>query len=63
MGLDPLKRAIQKYIEDELAEELIRNKDADAKLIFVDYNKDQDKVIIKFKKEKKNKKQLRQNKE
>lgn len=54
-GARPLKRAIQKYIEDELAEELIRNKDADAKLIFVDYNKEQDKVIIKFKKEKKQK--------
>lgn len=54
-GARPLKRAIQKYIEDELAEELIRNKDADAKLIFVDYNKEEDKVIIKFNKEKKTK--------
>ncbi len=54
-GARPLKRAIQKYIEDELAEELIRNKDAEAKLIIVDYNKVDDKVVIKFKKEKKSK--------
>ncbi len=54
-GARPLKRAIQKYIEDELADELIRNKDAEAKLIFVDFNKEEEKVIIKFKKEKKTK--------
>ena len=52
-GARPLKRAIQKYIEDELAEELIKNKDAEAKTITVDYNKENDKIIIKFKKEKK----------
>lgn len=54
-GARPLKRAIQKYIEDELAEELIKNKDADSKMISVDYNKENDKIIIKFKKEKKTK--------
>lgn len=52
-GARPLKRAIQKYIEDELAEELIKNKDADSKKILVDYNKENEKIIIKFKKAKK----------
>jgi ATP-dependent Clp protease ATP-binding subunit ClpC len=38
-GARPLKRAIQKYIEDELAEEIINTKLAEGDLIKVDFDK------------------------
>lgn len=51
-GARPLKRAIQKYVEDELAEELIKNTNDKARNISVDYDKEKDKIIIDIKAEK-----------
>lgn len=45
-GARPLKRAIQKYIEDELAEVIIRG-DVSGGTLDVDYDKETDKIVIK----------------
>lgn len=45
-GARPLKRAIQKYLEDPMAEEIIRNNLAEGDEIEVDYNKEKDEVIV-----------------
>ncbi len=45
-GARPLKRAIQKYIEDNLAEEIIRSNLSDGSEIIVDYKKDEDELKI-----------------
>ncbi len=56
-GARPLKRAIQKYLEDPLAEEIIRSKISEGDAIQVDYKKDAEEVSIKIvhSKEKKSK--------
>jgi len=46
-GARPLKRAIQKYVEDTLAEEIIKTKLTDKDLITVDYLPDQDEITVK----------------
>ena len=48
-GARPLKRAIQKYLEDELAEVIIKGV-AEGTELDVDYNKTDDKIVIKEKK-------------
>ena len=45
-GARPLKRAIQKYLEDPLAEEIIRSKIAEGDTIEVDYKKDEGEIFI-----------------
>ena len=45
-GARPLKRAIQKYLEDELAEEIIKSKIQVGDNIKVDLNKDKTKLIL-----------------
>lgn len=45
-GARPLKRAIQKYLEDPLAEEIIRTKLDPGSIIQVDYDKDADDMKI-----------------
>ena len=45
-GARPLKRAIQKYIEDNLAEEIIRSNLKDGSEIIVDYKKGDDELKI-----------------
>jgi ATP-dependent Clp protease ATP-binding subunit ClpC len=45
-GARPLKRAIQKYLEDPLAEEIIKTKIEAGSIILVDYNKETDEIII-----------------
>jgi ATP-dependent Clp protease ATP-binding subunit ClpC len=45
-GARPLKRAIQKYLEDELAEEIIKSKIQIGDNIKVDLNKDKSKLIL-----------------
>ena len=45
-GARPLKRAIQKYLEDELAEEIIKSKIQVGDNIKVDLNKDKSKLIL-----------------
>lgn len=51
-GARPLKRAIQKYLEDPLAEEIIRSKVAEGDVIEVDYIKDAEEISIQIKKAK-----------
>ena len=45
-GARPLKRAIQKYLEDELAEEIIKSKIQTGDNIKVDLNKDKSKLVL-----------------
>ncbi len=45
-GARPLKRAIQKYVEDNVAEEIIRTKLTENDVIIVDYDKEKDEVIV-----------------
>lgn len=55
-GARPLHRAIQKYIEDPLAEEIINAHVEEGDVIKVDYNDKKDEVVVKVKKDKKPKK-------
>jgi ATP-dependent Clp protease ATP-binding subunit ClpC len=43
-GARPLKRALQKYLEDQIAEEILRNKLGDESVINVRYNKKTDEL-------------------
>ncbi|WGK64205.1 ATP-dependent Clp protease ATP-binding subunit [Croceiramulus getboli] len=52
-GARPLKRAIQKYIEDALAEEIIKSKLHEGDSIFMDFDKEKDELTIEIKKEEK----------
>ncbi|UPT66105.1 MAG: ATP-dependent Clp protease ATP-binding subunit [Sphingobacteriales bacterium JAD_PAG50586_3] len=47
-GARPLKRAIQKYIEDPLAEQILSSKLAEGDTISVDYDKDKEDVKIEI---------------
>ncbi|XLS27679.1 ATP-dependent Clp protease ATP-binding subunit [Flavobacteriaceae bacterium M23B6Z8] len=49
-GARPLKRAIQKYIEDALAEEIITSKIDEGDEIFMDLNKEKEALTIDIKK-------------
>jgi ATP-dependent Clp protease ATP-binding subunit ClpC len=49
-GARPLKRAIQKYIEDPLAEQIIQSTVEEGDHILVDYNKEKDEVTVTSKK-------------
>ena len=49
-GARPLKRAIQKYIEDALAEEIVNAKLKENDTIFMDLDEDKQKLTIKIKK-------------
>ncbi len=50
-GARPLKRAIQKYIEDALAEEIVNSKLEEGNSIFMDLNESKEELTIKIKKE------------
>jgi len=52
-GARPLKRAIQKYIEDSLAEEIVNSKLTEGDSIFMDLDKEKNELTIKIKKGKK----------
>ncbi len=52
-GARPLKRAIQKYIEDALAEEIVNSKLSEGDTITMDLDKTESKLTIKIKKGKK----------
>lgn len=54
-GARPLKRAIQKYVEDPLAEELIVTKPNVHSKIVIDLNENGDDIALKIEKEKKQK--------
>lgn len=45
-GARPLKRAIQKYLEDPIAEELINNKIEEGDILKVDYLKEKDEIKV-----------------
>jgi ATP-dependent Clp protease ATP-binding subunit ClpC len=45
-GARPLKRAIQKYLEDPMAEEIIKSNLGEGDEIEVDYNKEKDEIIV-----------------
>jgi ATP-dependent Clp protease ATP-binding subunit ClpC len=49
-GARPLKRAIQKYIEDTLAEEIVNSQLQEGDAIFMDFDKENDKLILKIEK-------------
>ncbi len=49
-GARPLKRAIQKYLEDPLAEEIIKSKVAEGDEMFVDFDADNEEIIVESKK-------------
>ncbi|WP_298487068.1 ATP-dependent Clp protease ATP-binding subunit [uncultured Maribacter sp.] len=49
-GARPLKRAIQKYIEDALAEEIVNSKLKEGDSIFMDLDKKKDELTIKIEK-------------
>lgn len=49
-GARPLKRAIQKYVEDPMAEIIIRTTIKEGDLLYVELNKEKDKIIITHKK-------------
>ena len=52
-GARPLKRAIQKYIEDALAEEIVNSKLEEGDTIHMDLDKANDELTINIKKAKK----------
>ncbi|MBT8187687.1 MAG: AAA family ATPase, partial [Croceitalea sp.] len=52
-GARPLKRAIQKYIEDALAEEIVNSNLDEGDTIFMDLDEKKDLLTIKIKKEEK----------
>lgn len=49
-GARPLKRAIQRYVEDVLTEEIISNNPEKGSKLILDYNKEDDKMIVQVKK-------------
>lgn len=51
-GARPLKRAIQKYIEDPITEEIIKSNPPKGSKMILDYNKDKDEMSVKVKKSK-----------
>jgi ATP-dependent Clp protease ATP-binding subunit ClpC len=54
-GARPLKRAIQKYLEDPLAEEIIRSNLSEGDIIDVDFDKEKEEIRIKTLKPKESK--------
>jgi ATP-dependent Clp protease ATP-binding subunit ClpC len=49
-GARPLKRAIQKYIEDPITEEIISSNPEKGSNLTLDYNKEEDKMVVTYKK-------------
>ncbi len=46
-GARPLKRAIQKYVEDSMAEEILKNNIQEGDIIEIDLNKETQEIIVK----------------
>ncbi len=55
-GARPLKRAIQKYLEDTIAEEILKGEVAEGDVLEIDYNKENDQMTVAHKKGTKRKK-------
>jgi ATP-dependent Clp protease ATP-binding subunit ClpC len=60
-GARPLKRAIQKYLEDPLAEEIIKSNLSEGDTIHITLEKEKQELIIKVKKAKKSSKKEEEN--
>ena len=54
-GARPLKRAIQKYVEDPLAEEMIKNPIAEGDIIEIDFDKTKKEIVVNVTKPKETK--------
>ena len=54
-GARPLKRSIQKYLEDPLAEQIIQHEIGDGDKLVVDYDDKKEEIVIKPKKGRKKK--------
>ncbi|MEO0470716.1 MAG: ATP-dependent Clp protease ATP-binding subunit [Bacteroidota bacterium] len=52
-GARPLQRALQKYLEDPIADEILESEAKPGDTLVVDYLKKDDKIIVKIKKKKK----------
>lgn len=52
-GARPLKRAIQRYVEDPLTEEIIASNPEKGSILTLDYDKENDKIVVKCTKPKK----------
>jgi ATP-dependent Clp protease ATP-binding subunit ClpC len=48
-GARPLKRAIQKYLEDPIAEEILKGEIHDGDILEIDYNKETDQIVVENK--------------
>ncbi len=59
-GARPLKRAIQRYVEDLLAEEIIKSNIKEGDTILLDYKDEKEELDIKIKKGRKSKKETKQ---
>ncbi len=62
-GARPLKRAIQKYLEEPIAEEILKGELVDGDLMEVDYDKEADKIVVHVKSSGENKKEAEETKE
>jgi ATP-dependent Clp protease ATP-binding subunit ClpC len=51
-GARPLKRAIQKYVEDPLAEEIIKTPISEGDIIIIDYDKTKNEMVVNISKAK-----------
>lgn len=49
-GARPLKRAIQKYLEDPIAEEILKGELTEGDVMEVDYDKEKDQILVSHKK-------------
>ncbi|MFY8137321.1 MAG: ATP-dependent Clp protease ATP-binding subunit, partial [Flavobacteriales bacterium] len=56
-GARPLKRAIQKYLEDPIAEEIISSNIKTGETLLVDFNKETEEITMKVEKSKPSKKE------
>lgn len=54
-GARPLQRALQKYLEDPIADEILAGNAKEGETLFVDYLKEEDKITVDSKKKRKKK--------
>jgi len=45
-GARPLKRAIQKYLEDPIAEEILKGEVTEGSVLEIDYNKEKEEIVV-----------------
>ena len=62
-GARPLNRAIQKYLEDAVAEEILKGEIEEGDTIIADHKEGEEELIVKLRKKKKDRKEEKQEKE